>query len=113
MFNPIASVWFWLMVIGVLGLIATIITFEFLGETSNNSTSTPWWIWILFTASGVFFLISFVLYCMWIGEQNRFVKLCECKEKAEAGEECAECDKMVEQIEKTCKRVSLKRKCKL
>jgi len=77
--SPFATVWFWFMVIGVSGIIASILCYEFLGEASENNTTgiTPWWIYFLFCISLFILIISFIFYCMWIKCYNKELRCCK------------------------------------
>lgn len=105
MFNPIATVWFWFMVIGGLGIIAAIIAFEICGEASDRSNTTPAWIWVVFSICLLLFFISFILFCVWKEKYYHFVKMCKCKALEEKGETCDECDMYNLKMKKGCEKI--------
>lgn len=111
MFNPVSEVWFWFMIIGGLGLIAAIISYEILGGAANGSTSTPWWIWLLAVISFVLFFASFVLFCVWKGRYRHFIKQCECRELEAKGLSCPECDEYGEKVKTACEKLKEKKSC--
>jgi hypothetical protein len=62
--NIFTTIWFWLLIISIIGFIVTVISFETLGQTSSTSNSTPVWVWIIFAISVAFFILAFILYAI-------------------------------------------------
>jgi len=62
MINPFNKIWFWLLVLSIIGFFLSFIFFETSGQVSLNSNVTPTWIWILFSLSLIFFIIALFLY---------------------------------------------------
>ena len=60
--NLFAQVWFWMILIAMIGLIVTIIILE--TKLSDTHTDVPYWVWIIFGISVSMFLISFVVYAI-------------------------------------------------
>lgn len=86
--GTLKSAWFWLMLIGVSLIIATIFCYEFLGGASDyvSYDSTPLWIWWVGWTGLIFFLMSFVAFCFWISRYYRMQK-CEALLSCQQGEE--------------------------
>jgi len=55
--NPFTKIWFWLLILSIIGFVATIIMFETLGQTSDNV-----WTWTVFVISIILFMLAFILY---------------------------------------------------
>lgn len=62
--NPVTKIWFWLLILSIIGLIAAFIGFELLSPNGSGEIIVPMWIWVVFGISIVFLIISFVLYCI-------------------------------------------------
>ena len=65
--NIFNKLWFWLLVLSIIGFIVTFILFETITETS----AYPPWIWIIFGISISVVLVAFILYIVNITESNK------------------------------------------
>jgi len=83
--NPFSKIWFWLLILSIIGFILSFVFFETMGETATGNTSTPSWIWIIFILSVVLFIIAFILYSI---DMNKYY--C-CLETAKASGELPSC----------------------
>ena len=75
--NPFTKIWFWLLVISIIGFIISLIFFEIMGQTAPDNDSTPAWIWIIFILSIIIFIIAFVLYAIDIAGYHRKMEIAE------------------------------------
>ena len=75
--NPFNKLWFWLLIISLIGFIIALIFLETQSETVIGHTSTPMWIWIMFGVAGLFFIVSFVLYCITLSNHHRDLEIAE------------------------------------
>lgn len=75
--NPFMKVWFWLLILSIIGFIIAFITFESSGQGLSNNTSTPAWVWIILIISFVFLIASFVLYVLDLSAYHRRVEIAE------------------------------------
>ncbi len=62
--NPFTKVWFWLMIISIIGIIVSAILFEQYSQITLSQTYVPAWLWVILGISLVLFIISFILYCV-------------------------------------------------
>jgi len=58
--NPFKKLWFWLLILSIIGFITAFVLFERLGQTNTGNNTTPGWIWIVF-------LVSFILWIVALG----------------------------------------------
>ena len=56
--NPFYKIWFWLLIISIIGFIVFLILYEIHIVTSTTFN----WLWILFIVSAIFSIIAFILY---------------------------------------------------
>jgi len=75
--NPITTIWFWLLILSIIGFIIGLIGFETSGETTGNNTTTPAWIWVILILSLIFFIIAFILYIVDLAAYNRCMEIAE------------------------------------
>lgn len=69
--NPFKKLWFWLLILSVIGFITSFVMFERYGQTNNPSDSTPVWVWILFIVSAIIWFVALGLY---IADYANYVK---------------------------------------
>ena len=69
--NPFRKVWFWLLILSIIGFIISFILFERYGQTNTGNTSTPGWIWVIFILSIIFWIVALVLYIIDVAEIGR------------------------------------------
>jgi hypothetical protein len=60
--NIASKVWFWLLLLGLIMLIAFILSYEFLGQVNQNVTTTPYWVWLLLVVTIFTLLLSLILF---------------------------------------------------
>lgn len=75
--NPFAKVWFWLLILSIIGFILSFIFFERIGQTNTDSSSTPAWIWIVFIISLILFFAAFILYAIDVAAYHRRMEIAE------------------------------------
>jgi len=75
--NPFRKVWFWLLILSIIGFIISFILFERYGQTNTGNTSTPGWIWIIFILSVIFWIVALVLYIVDIAAYHRRMEIAE------------------------------------
>lgn len=68
-YNPFATVWFWLLIISIIGIITGLILFEIF----RLKTDTHWWIWTILGISISLFVISFIWFI--VSMSNHYKKL--------------------------------------
>lgn len=61
--NPFLKVWFWLLILSIIGFIITFVAFERNGQTYQGQP-TPWWVWALFVFSAILLIASLILFCI-------------------------------------------------
>jgi len=97
--NPVVKVWFWLLILSIIGFIIAIIFFETTGEVAPGVVSTPIWIWIVFAVCLILFIIAFILYIIDLGEYYHWLEIAEacgelppppCKKKVVCPPKCVE-----------------------
>lgn len=69
--NPIATFWFWLLILSIICFILALIFYEIYGETSNLNTSTPWWVWLLFFLGLILWIVALILYALYMDKCKR------------------------------------------
>jgi hypothetical protein len=107
--NPFRKLWFWLLILSIIGFIIAFILFERYGQTNTGNTSTPGWIWVIFILAIIFWIVALVLYIIDVAAYNRRMEIAEAcgqlpppppKKKIECPkQECVE-KKVVECVEK-------------
>lgn len=75
--NPFTRIWFWLLILSIIGFVLTFIFFETMGQTSSGNNSTPGWIWIIFILSIIFFIVAFILYAIDLAAYHRRMEIAE------------------------------------
>lgn len=75
--NPFTKIWFWLLLLSIVGFIMFFIFIETQGETAANKGTTPMWIWILFMISLGFFLLAFILYAIDLSNYHKNLEILE------------------------------------
>lgn len=75
--NPFTKIWFWLLILSIIGFVLTFIFFETMGQTSSGNNSTPGWIWIIFILSIIFFIVAFILYAIDLSAYHRRMEIAE------------------------------------
>lgn len=75
--NPFTKIWFWLLVLSIIGFILSVIFFEIMGEASGGNNSTPVWIWIIFILSIIFLIVAFILYIIDLMAYNHNIEIAE------------------------------------
>ena len=107
--NPFRKLWFWLLILSIIGFIISFILFEQYGQTNTGNTSTPGWIWIIFIVSFILWIIALILYIVDVAAYHRGLEIAEAcgelpppppKKKIECPkQECVE-KKVVECVQK-------------
>lgn len=62
--NPLTKIWFWLLILSIIGFITSFVAFETTSQSNDTPRSRPAWVWVLFIISIAFFLVSFFLYIL-------------------------------------------------
>jgi hypothetical protein len=75
--NPFTKIWFWLLILSIIGFILSFIFFESMGQTTAGNTSTPAWIWVIFVLSIIFFVVAFILYAVDVAAYHRRMEIAE------------------------------------
>lgn len=75
--NPFTKVWFWLLLLSILGFIITFILFETMGLTVTGEETASAWIWIVFIVSVILVIIAFILYSIDMNEYYRQLEIAE------------------------------------
>lgn len=90
--NPFTKVWFWFLILSIIGFIVTIILFETNWQTTDTSwTSTTW---IVFAISIVLFVFAFILFIIDISAYYRDRDIAEaCGELIPCPKKKVECPK--------------------
>lgn len=78
--NPFKKVWFWILILCIIGFIVSLSLFESMGQTATGS-STPIWIWVLFGISILLWIVALVLYS---------IDVAATRKRAEIAEACGE-----------------------
>lgn len=108
--NPFKKVWFWLLILSIIGFIISFVLFEKYGQT-NNDTSTPGWIWVIFIISFIFWIIALILYAVDMASYHRNREIAEaCGELPPPPKKKIECPKK-ECVEKKVVECVQKRPC--
>ena len=111
--NPFTKIWFWLLVLSIIGFILGLIFFETMGQTTTGVNSTPIWIWIIFILSLVFLIVAFILYAIDLADYSRKMEIAAaCGElppppppkKIECPRKCVE-KRVVECVERKPKKI--------
>lgn len=107
--NPFRKVWFWLLILSIIGFIITFIGYERFGQTNTGTSTTPWWIWIVFGLSFILWAVALILYIIDVAAYYRRMEIAEAcgelpppppKKKIECPKkECKE-KKIIECVEK-------------
>ena len=61
--NPLTEVWFWLLIISIIGFIISFVLFETKNRTINGQTSIPVWIWVIYFVSIGLFAAALIIFC--------------------------------------------------
>lgn len=75
--NPFTKIWFWLLILSIIGFVLTFIFYETMGQTTSGNNSTPGWIWIIFILSIIFFIVAFILYAIDLAAYHRRMEIAE------------------------------------
>jgi len=75
--NPFRKLWFWLLILSIIGFIISFVLFERYGETNTGNASTPGWIWIVFILSFIFWIIALVLYAIDVAAYHKRMEIAE------------------------------------
>ena len=75
--NPLMKLWFWLLIISIIGFIIAFIAFERYSITNGTSTQTPGWVWIVLIISFLFWLVSLILYALDMANYHRKREIAE------------------------------------
>lgn len=78
--NPFKKLWFWILILSIIGFIISLSTFESMGQTATNN-QTPIWIWVIFGISILFWILALILYS---------IDVVATKRRAEIAEACGE-----------------------
>lgn len=79
--NPLAKIWFWLLLLSIIGFIVSLIMFEAYGQTNTDEPTTQPWIWVMFAISFAFWVIALILY---------IIDVLAYKKRMEIAEACGE-----------------------
>jgi hypothetical protein len=74
--NPFKKVWFWILILSIIGFIVALATFESMGQTTTGN-STPIWIWVIFGLSILFWIVALVLYSIDVAATKRRAEIAE------------------------------------
>jgi hypothetical protein len=74
--NPFKKVWFWILILCIIGFIISLSTFESMGQTTTG-TQTPMWIWVIFGISILLWIVALVLYSIDVAATKRRVEIAE------------------------------------
>jgi hypothetical protein len=75
--NPFRKLWFWLLILSIIGFIIAFVLFEMYGQTTTGNTSTPGWIWIIFILSLLFWVIALILYAVDVAAYHKRMEIAE------------------------------------
>lgn len=75
--NPFRKLWFWLLILSIIGFIISFVGFERYGQTNTGNTSTPAWIWIVFILSFIFWIVALILYAVDIAAYHKRMEIAE------------------------------------
>lgn len=75
--NPLIKVWFWLLILSIIGFIISLFLFERFGQTNTRDSSTEWWIWVILILSVVIWTIALILYILDVVDYNNHMELLE------------------------------------
>ena len=75
--NPLYELWFWLLIIGIIGLIVAVILFEGYAAKGNGIVSVPNWIWVVFIAAIIVVIISCIIYCYRAYREHQLIACCD------------------------------------
>jgi hypothetical protein len=75
--NPFTKIWFWLLILSIIGLILSFVFFETQATNNNGQWTVPIWVWVIFILSIVFAIISFILYCFDIAAHYKRLEIAE------------------------------------
>lgn len=75
--NPLMKLWFWLLILSILGILIALISFEAVGQTNSQNTSTPIWIWVVFGLGFLFWVIALILYALDVAAYNKKMIIAE------------------------------------
>ena len=75
--NPFKRIWFWLLILSIIGFIISFVLFERYGQTNTDSTSTSVWIWVILGLSFLFWIIALVLYAIDIAAYHKRMEIAE------------------------------------
>jgi hypothetical protein len=60
--NPFVKLWFWFLIVSIIGFIVSIVLFETQSTIENNQNIFPIWVWSIFIVSIIIFVIAFILF---------------------------------------------------
>ena len=75
--NPFKRIWFWLLILSIIGFIISFVLFERYGQTNTDNTSTSVWIWVILGLSFLFWIIALVLYAIDIAAYHKRMEIAE------------------------------------
>lgn len=75
--NPFSKIWFWLLILSIIGFILALVLYERYGQTRTGASTTPGWIWIIFVISFIFWLVALVLYVVDVAAYHRRMEIAE------------------------------------
>lgn len=79
--NPLVKIWFWLLLLSIIGFIISLVMFEAYGQTNTDDPTTQPWIWVMFAVSFAFWVIALILY---------IIDVIAYKKRMEIAEACGE-----------------------
>jgi hypothetical protein len=61
--NPLTEIWFWLLIISIIGFIIAFILFETYNQVVDGKIVIPGWIWVIYFVSIAILVMAFVIFC--------------------------------------------------
>ncbi len=61
--NPLTEIWFWLLIISIIGFIISFILFETSGQIVDGKTVIPAWVWVIYFISIILLIAAFIIFC--------------------------------------------------
>lgn len=74
--NPFKKVWFWVLILCIIGFIISLSTFESMGQTATGN-ETPMWIWFIFGISFLLWIVALILYSIDVAATKRRAEIAE------------------------------------
>lgn len=71
------KLWFWLLIISIIGFIIAFVAFERYAITNNTTTQTPGWVWVILIIAFLFFIVSLILYALDMANYHRKREIAE------------------------------------